>query len=176
MLFGPCVAAHFGTASISYHFACLMLHVSSFLLWQLAEKGMGKLKQRLGLKKQGSKGVANAPSGPSPNPGNPYPMAAGGHHPGKFTSQGHVPDSQSHPAQPSQQSYLGDPAHQGSAGLQDDQSEMAAALAASEMAAQESGRLSEHRSAGQQEEEEQAMMELAIKVLLACNATNGMSM
>ena len=47
--------------------------------------------------------------------------------------------------------------------LQDDQSAMAAAVAASEMVAQDSGRLAEHTSAGNQEEE-QAMLELAIKV------------
>ena len=149
----------------------MLLHASNCVLCIPAEKGIGKLKQRLGLKKQGSKGVTNAPSSPIPTPGNPYPMAAGGHHPGKFSSQGHMPHSQPSSAQHSQRSHLDDPTHQGSAGLQDDQSGTAAAVAASEMAAQDPGRLSERRSAGQQEEEEQAMMELAIKVRLICSVT-----
>ncbi len=117
---------------------------------------MGKFKLGLGLKKQGSKTL----SGADPNPGNPYPMASGGHHAGRLGSR-----DQSHPpAQPSQQANLGHPVQpSGSADYPDEQAAVAAAMAASELAAQESGRLSEHRSAGQQQEE-QAMLDLAIKV------------
>lgn len=92
-------------------------------------------------------------------------MAAGGHHPGKLSQNGQMPDSYFAPAQLSQRSSQHDPPCSGSAGPQDDQSVMAAAVAASELAAQESGRLSQHRYAGG-EEQEKAMMELAITVWL----------
>jgi hypothetical protein len=119
---------------------------------------MGKFKLGLGLKKQGSKTLSGAD--PNPNPGNPYPMASGGHHAGRLGSR----DQTYPPAQPSRQANLSHPAQpSGSADYPDEQ----AAVAASELAAQESGRLSERRSAGQQQEE-QAMLELAIKVGTSC--------
>ncbi|DBA80930.1 TPA: hypothetical protein ACH3X2_007151 [Trebouxia sp. C0005] len=121
------------------------------------KKGMGKFKLGLGLKKQGSKTLSSAD--PNPNPGNPYPMASGGHHAGRLGSR----DQNHPPAQLSQQANLSHPAQpSGSADYQDEQAAVAAAVSASELAAQESGRLSEHRSAGQQQEE-QAMLDLAIK-------------
>ena len=119
---------------------------------------MGKFKLGLGLKKQGSKTLSGAEL--NPNPGNSYPMASGGHHAGRLGSR----DQTYPPAQPSQQANLSHPAQpSGSADYPDEQAAVAAAVAASELAAQESGRLSERRSAGQQQEE-QAMLELAIKV------------
>ena len=119
---------------------------------------MGKFKLGLGLKKQGSKTLSGAD--PNPTLGNPYPMASGGHHAGRLGSHDQIRP----PAQPSQQANLSHPAQpSGSADHPDEQAAVAAAVAASELAAQESGRLSEDRSAGQQQEE-QAMLELAIKV------------
>lgn len=125
------------------------------LLWAPAEKG--KLMQRLGLKKQGSKSLATSLSNPTPNPDNPYPMASGGHHEGRLGSR----DQMHSPIQLSQPSYQ---AHPGSMDHSDEEAAVAAAVAASELAAQEPGRLSQHRSAGD-EQEEQAMLEQAIKVL-----------
>lgn len=100
-----------------------------------AEKGMAKLKQRFSLKKQPSQNLAEPGS-------TPYPMAAGGHHPGnpRAISQG----------------------HDQSTALHDEPTAVAAAMAVSEVSAQASGRLSEHRSSDQQQEE--AMLERAIKV------------
>lgn len=121
-----------------------------------AEKGMGKFKLGLGLKKQGSKNLATANS--NPNSGNPYPMASGGHHAGRLGSN----DQTYFPTQPNQQTAVNHPAQQTSAHL-DEQAAVAAAVAASELAAQESGQMSGHRSASH-EQEEQAMLELAIKV------------
>ena len=115
----------------------MLVQLRSFLIvtaW-LAEKGMAKLKQRFSLKKQPSQNLAE--------PANtPYPMAAGGHHAGnpRATAQG----------------------QNQSAALRDEATAVAAAMAASELSAQEPGRLSEHRSLDQQEEE--AMLERAIKV------------
>ncbi len=130
-------------------------------LCALTEKGF---KQMLGLKKQGSKSLAPANSNPNPksNPANPYPMASGGHHAGRLGSH----DQQHTPAQSSQRSSSNDPAQPGSVDYPDEQAAVAAAVAASELAAQESGRLSEHRSGGH-EQQEQAMLELAIKVQTA---------
>ncbi len=123
---------------------------------------MGKFKLGLGLKKQGSKTLSGAD--PTPSPGNPYPMAPGGHHAGRLGSR----DQTHPPAQPSQQASSSHPAQpSGSADYPDEQAAVAAAMAASELAAEESGRLSEHRSAGQQQEE-QAMLEIAIKVGTSC--------
>lgn len=119
---------------------------------------MGKFNLGLGLKKQGSKTLSGAD--PNPTPGNPYPMASGGHHAGRLGSR----DQTHPPAQPSQQASSNHPAQpSGSADYPDEQAAVAAAMAASELAAQEPGRPSEHRSAGQQQEE-QAMLDLAIKV------------
>ena len=114
------------------------------LMCNLAEKGMSKLKQRLGLKKQGSKTLTATESSPSPS--NLYPMAAGGHHPGNPHVQA-TPD-------PGQRSSPHDPPYPGSGDLQ--QGHLG-------MAGQGSGR---QRSAGNEEAEEQAMIELAIKVRL----------
>lgn len=120
-----------------------------------AEKGMSRLKQRLGLKKQGSRTLPTASS--SPNPSNLYPMAAGGHHPGNPRVPGQSPTSDPTAAHPGQRSSLDDAAHPGSGDLLEGYPAMAA---------QESGRLSVQGSAGQEEAQEQAMMELAIKVRL----------
>ncbi|DBB05452.1 hypothetical protein WJX77_002293 [Trebouxia sp. C0004] len=117
------------------------------------KKGMGKFKLGLGLKKQGSKTLSGADT--NPNTGNPYPMASGGHHAGRLGSRDQVHP----PAQPSQLASLSHPSE--SADYPVEQAAVAVAVAASELAAQESGRLSEHRSGQQQEE--QAMLELAIK-------------
>ena len=105
---------------------------------------MSKLKQRLGLKKQGSKTLTNADS--SPNPSNLYPMAAGGHHPGNPRMQGQSPSSDPTTAHSGQAPSPHDPAYSGSGDLQEDHLAMAG-----------------HRSAANEEAEEQAMMELAIK-------------
>ena len=131
-------------------------HFAHILGYAHAEKG--NFMQRLGLKKQGSKTLA---TNPSPDSGNPYPMASGGHHPGRWGSHDQT-QSNPQPQQPNfgqqQQGYSGlDNPH-------DDATAVAAAVAASELAVQESGRLSEQRSVGQ-EQEEQAMVDLAIKVL-----------
>lgn len=112
---------------------------------------MSKLKQRFGLKKQGSKSLASADSTPS----NLYPMAAGGHHRGNPHVQGQTPTPDPTAAHPGQRSSPQDPAYSGSADMQEGH----AALAA-----QDSGRLLVQGSAGNEEAEEQAMMELALKV------------
>lgn len=122
-------------------------------MWVPAEKGMSKLKQRFGLKKQGSKSLASADSSPSPS--NLYPMAAGGHHPGNPHVQGQTPTPDPTAAHPGQRSSLHDPAYSESADLQEGH------LA---LAGQDSGRLLVQGSAGNEEAEEQAMMELALKV------------
>lgn len=122
----------------------------------VAEKGMSRLKQRLGLQKQASKPLNAASS--SPDPSNLYPMAAGGHHPGNPTAHGQSPTSNPTAAHPGQGLPLGDAAKPGSGDMQGGRLGMMA---------QESRRLSVQQSAGQEEAEEQAMMELAIKARLA---------
>ena len=118
-----------------------------------AEKSMSKLKQRLGLKKQGSKTLTATDSSPSPS--NLYPMAAGGHHPGNPHIQGQPPNHDPAAAHPGQRSLPHGPAYPGSGDLQEGHLGMAG---------QGSGRLLMQGSSGTQEAEEQAMMELAIKV------------
>lgn len=125
-------------------------------MWVPAEKGMSKLKQRFSLKKQGSKTLATADS--SSNPSNLYPMAAGGHHPGNPHVQGQAPTPDPTAAHPGPGSSLHDPAYSGSADTQEGHSAMAA---------QGSGRLLVQGSAGNEEAEEQAMLELALKVGLS---------
>ena len=118
----------------------------------LAEKGMSKLKQRLGLKKQGSKPLTTADS--SPNPSNLYPMAAGGHHPGNPRVQGQDPTPDPTAAHPGQRSAPHDPAYPGIGDVEEGHLGMGG---------QGSGRLLVQGSAGNEEAEEQAMIELAIK-------------
>lgn len=122
----------------------------------VAEKGMSRLKERLGLKKQGSKPLTAASS--SPDPSNLYPMAAGGHHLRNPMAHGQLLTSDPTAAQAGQGLSLGDAAQAGSGDMQEGRLGMMA---------QQSGRLSVQQSAGQQEAEEQAMMELAIKARLA---------
>lgn len=110
---------------------------------------MSKLKQRLGLKKQGSKALTTADS--SPYPSNLYPMAAGGHHPGNPHVQGQGPTPAPTTAHRGQRPSPHDPAYLGSGDQQEG------------MAGQGSERLLVQGSAGNEEAEEQAMMELAIK-------------
>lgn len=124
-----------------------------------AEKGMAKLKQRFSLNKQLSQNL------PNPNPANPYAMAAGGHHPGnpRAGAQQQPPSASwgSHSSQANPQAAFGTPLNPSAS--EHDGAAMTAAMAAS--AADEAGRLSEHRSMEQQQQqEEEAMMELAIKV------------
>lgn len=144
--------------------ACVMPASLTPLILCGAEKGMAKLKQRLSLKKQPSQNLAGQQ--------NPYPMAAGGHHPGstKASLRQHPPSAAwgSHSTQATPSMSGGAP-YQPLEGGND--AAVAAAMAASELSAPGSGQLSEHRSLGQQQEEE-AMMELAIKVLLATDSIN----
>ena len=135
---------------------------------------MAKLKQRFSLKKEPSQSLTGHQLGVNPNPANPYPMAAGGHHPGnpRAAPQGMQQQPPSagwgyQSAQTNPQPAMWSQHHpHGAVGFDNDHAAVAAAVAASDMSAQESGRLSEHRSM-QQHEEEEAMMELAIKVSIS---------